>query len=107
MPRPTHSVEICRYCLGVQELVEGTPAGKLVLYPQVFMTALALLDTPWVHLHAVSLHLFGTVRVQSSALILADSGLQLFCTVCTTFDGLVPAFKCCRGTPCPSNTWPP
>ncbi len=84
--------------------MEGTPAGKLVLYPQVFLAALALLDTPWVHLHAVSLHLFSTVRVQSCAraMILADSGLQLFCT---TFDGLVPAFKCCRGTPCPSNTW--
>lgn len=49
-----------------QELVEGTPAGKLVLYPQVFLTAVALLDLPWVHLHAVALRLFSTVRPRRS-----------------------------------------
>ena len=45
-----------------QELVEATPAGQLVLYPQVFLASLALLDLPWVHVHVVVLQLFSKVR---------------------------------------------
>lgn len=50
-----------------QELVDGTPAGRLVLFPQVFLAAIALLDLPWVHLHAAALDLFSKVRSRPSA----------------------------------------
>lgn len=45
----------------LEELVGATPAGKLMLFPQVFLAAIVLLDLPWVHLHTAALHLFSRV----------------------------------------------
>lgn len=42
--------------------MDATPAGRLVLFPQVFLAAVVLLDLPWVHLHAAALHLFSKVH---------------------------------------------
>lgn len=44
-----------------QELVGATPTGRLLLFPQVFLAAVTLLDLPWVHVHAAALDLFSKV----------------------------------------------
>ena len=51
--------------LAAQELVEATPAGQLVLFPQLFLAAVVLLDGPWAHLHAAALDLFSKVAPPS------------------------------------------
>ena len=44
-----------------QTLVDATPRRQLVLYPQVVLAALALLELPHVHLHAAALSLTSKV----------------------------------------------
>lgn len=49
----------------------ATPAGKLVLFPQVFLAAIVLLDLPWVHLHTAALHLFSKARTVLQVTVVA------------------------------------
>ncbi len=46
-------------------MADATPAPQLVLFPQLFLAAVAALDSPWVHLHAAALRLFSKACPES------------------------------------------
>jgi hypothetical protein len=55
--------------------VGATPAGRLLLFPQVFLAAVSLLDLPWVHVHAAALDLFSKVAPRCRGVLLWLQGV--------------------------------